>query len=512
MENQSYPFLKLTTDEKFPRLLITRRPENKTPEQNIYGAFLPTGMVRRMLDLLAKTFRLRPCELDIRGDFDAPCPEYFLHRCLAPCVASICDRPTYLESVEIVHLILSNQTELALTKIDRKIEMLAENYEYESAAEWRDIRLTIEEIAANAKWQVHVSKMNDVITLSREENTTRIYVTTLRRGKSVGRLNFETEGDAVDEKSIAGFIRNFYRFYAPKQIFVPLDFPERKSLENKLTEDFGHKIKIVAQLPDRLPPSIAKTQTLAPHAFNYKKGQSTAGKNELLEEIKILFGLRKPPRRIECFDVAHLAGKEIVAARVIAADGVLQREDGLVWEFENLSETAALAAAVSERLRLLPAKKDLPDLVIVDGAKPQINAAEKNFAAFDLENLTVIGAVKPPRAHNQISHFLIRKNSRIEFDRRSAAMNFLQSLRDAAHTLANETHRELHSLVQIFSNNETTPQVKYLLVPTRYAERGGNAGDLSPIRSMTQAGEIILKTKNSRRKIEKPNSSKMNDH
>ena len=88
---------------------------------------------------------------------------------------------------------------------------------------------------------------------------------------------------------------------------------------------------------------------------------------------------------------------------------------------------------------------------------------------------------------------------RVEFEKRSSAMNFLQSLRDAAHTLANETHRELHSLVQIFANNDTTPQVKYLLVPTRYAERGGNAGDLSPIRSMTQAGEVILKTKSSPR-------------
>jgi len=501
MNERQYPFLKLTLDEKFPRLLITRRPENKTPEQNIYGAFLPTGMVRRMLDLLACSFRLRPCELDIQGDFDAPCPEYFLHRCLAPCVERICDRPTYLESVEIVHLILSNESELALKKIDRKIELLAENYEYELAAEWRDIRLTIEEIARNAKWQIDVSTMNDVITLSREKDFTQIHLTTLRRGKSVGRLSFQMDNNKNEEKIIADFIRSFYRFYVPKQIFVQRDFPERKLLEEKLSTDSGRKIKIVAQLPAKLPPSIAKTQTLAPHAFNYRKGQSTGGKTELLDEIKRLFEMRKLPRRIECFDVAHLAGKEIVAARVIAIDGVTQREDGLVWEFENLSETAALAAAVGERLRLLPAKKHLPDLLIVDGAKPQINAVIKILKNYELKNMTVIGAVKPLRAHNQISHFLTFKDTRIEFDKRSKAMNFLQSLRDASHTLANETHRELHSLVQIFVNNEHSPQVKYLLVPTRYAERGGNAEDLSPIRSLTQAGEIILKTESgSRRK------------
>jgi len=122
-----------------------------------------------------------------------------------------------------------------------------------------------------------------------------------------------------------------------------------------------------------------------------------------------------------------LAGKEIIAARVVAIDGMLQKEDGLVWEFENLPETAALAEAVRERLRLLPAKKDLPDLLIVDGAKPQINAVIKVLMKFNLTKLLVIGAVKPPQAHNQISHFLIEQTrTRIEFNKHSKALNFLQ--------------------------------------------------------------------------------------
>jgi excinuclease ABC subunit C len=502
MENLNYPFLKLTLDEKFPRLLITRRPENKTPGQNIYGAFLPTGMTRRMLDLLQRTFRLHPCELDIKGDFEAPCPEYFLRRCLAPCVERICDRAAYLEIVEIVHLILSGHGETALKKIDRKIESLAEDLEFERAAEWRAKRLTIEEITKNAKWQIDVSTMNDVITITDGVDSTEIYLTTLRRGKAVGKLSFQMDNNRSAKEIIKSFIEGFYQFYAPKLIFVAADFPERKLLENELSMKFGGRTKIVAQTPDKLPPSVSKTNLLAPHQFKYKKGQSIADKATLLEEIKETFKLKKLPRRIECFDVAHLAGKEIVAARILAAEGTIQREDGLVWEFENLSETAALAAAIRERLRLLPAKKDALDLLVVDGAKPQINAVIKVLEEFNLKNLTVIGAVKPPKSHNQISHFLNAQDSRIQFDRRSSAMNFLQTLRDAAHTLANETHRELHSLVQIFVNNDSTPHVKYLRVPTRYAERGGNAEDLSPIRSLTQTGEIILKTK-SKNKIGK---------
>ena len=500
MENPNYPFLKLTLDEKFPRLLITRRPENKTPEQNIYGAYLPTGMARRLLDLLQRKFRLHPCELDIQGDFDAPCPEYFLHRCLAPCVERICDRPTYLETVEIVHLILSGQAESALKKIDRKIERLAEDLEYELAAEWRDAHSTIEEISNNAKWQINAAAMNDVIAITDEADFTRIHLTTLRRGKAVGVLDFQVE-KGLPEQILPDFINGFYQFYAPKQIFVPTDFPARKLLEENLTLNFGHRVKITAQMAEKLPSSVFVTQKLTAHSFKHRNYRTPAQISAALDEIKVLFDLKKIPRRIECFDVAHLAGKEIVAARVTAIGGGLQKEDGLVWEFENLSETAALAAAVRERLRLLPSEKTLPDLLVVDGAKPQINAVKKILEEFDLQNLAVIGAVKPPQAHNQISHFLTMKNTRIEFDNRSKAMNLLQNLRDAAHTLANETHRELHSLAQIFRNNDNAPHVRYLLVPTRFAERGGEAADLSPIRSLTQAGEVILKTKSKRQKI-----------
>ncbi len=489
MNQFNHPFFKLTLDEKFPRLLITRRPENKLENQAIYGAFLPTGMARRMLDLLQKIFRLRPCELDIQGDFESPCPEYFLHRCLAPCVEQICSREIYLETVEIVHLILSNQSEIALRKIDEKIERLAEDLEFERAAEWRDRREIIAEISRNAKWQIHASAMNDVITADERND---VLITTLRRGKSVGRLHFQTKNA---EDNIAEFIENFYRFYAPKQIFVPFDFPQRKSLEDRLNLTFGRKTKIIARLSEKLPPSVNRTNTLAAHSFDYKKGASIGDKAVLLEEIKRTFKMRRLPRRIECFDVAHLAGKEIIASRIVAVDGVLRKDEGLVWEFENLSETAALAEAVRERLRLLPAKKNMPDLLLIDGAKAQINAVRKVLEEFGLKTLTVIGAVKPPKEHHRISHFLTARDARIEFEQRSGAMNFLQSLRDAAHTLANETHRELHSLVGIFRNNDTVPHVQYLLVPTRFAEKNGNAEDLSPIRSLTQAGEIILKTK-----------------
>ncbi len=493
MENKNYPFLKLTLDEKFPRLLVTRRPENNLENQAIYGAFLPRGMIRRLIDLLERLFRLRPCELDIRGDFDAPCPEYFLHRCLAPCVSQICSHEVYLESIEIVHLILSNQFALALTKIDKKIERLAEDLEFEKAAEWRDKRAVIEEISTNPKWRIQVSAMNDVIAFSENNDLVFLHLSTLRRGKTVGRLDFGFDKNLGEEKILEKFIGEFYKFYAPKQIFIPFDFPDKKNLEKKLSDGFNRKIKIVHAPVETLPPTVKTTRKLAVHSIS--KRRENSDESTLADELKTLFNMRRKPRRVECFDVAHLAGREIVASRVIAVDGVLIKEQGLVWEFENLSEIASLASSVGERLRLLPDKKDLPDLILIDGGKAQISAVGKILREFDLKNISVIGAVKPPKAHNRIAYFLTSNNEKIAFDPKSRSHNFLQNLRDAAHDLANETHRRLHSLMQIFKNNDSAPRVQYLLVPTRFAERDGNAEDLSPIRSLTQSGEMILRKK-----------------
>ena len=335
--------------------------------------------------------------------------------------------------------------------------------------------------------------MNDVVAFTENEAFIFLHLSTLRRGKIVGRLVFSFDKNFSRERILEKFVGEFYEFYAPKQIYVPFDFPARKNLEKTLSAAFNRKVKIIAGETEKFPPTVKIAGKLAAHSIRAKREKF--GDAPIAAELKTHFNLPKKARRVECFDVAHLAGQSIVASRVAAVDGVLIKEQGLVWEFENLSETASLAAAVRERLRLLPDEEDLPDLILIDGGKAQINAVEKILREFDLPNTALLGAVKPPKAHNQIAYFLTAKNEKIEFDRKLKSHNFLQNLRDAAHALANETHRRLHSLAQIFRHNDNAPRVNYLLVPTRFAERGGNAEDLSPIRSLTQSGEVILQKK-----------------
>lgn len=496
-----YPFLILTTGERFPRLLVTRRPDLAGAKDTLFGAFLPETTVRRLIDFAARVFRLHPCELDIDGSFDAPCPEYFLHRCLAPCVARLCDDQKYESAVEAVRLLLSNRGAELLFGIDKEIEVLSENLEFEQAAEARNIRRAISEILNDSKWQMRAADFVDVLTASVAGGEANVHLNTLRRGKIVGGNHFvwKLEAETFDEgAALAEFIRDFYQFYLPRKIYVSHDFAERKLLEKSLSGRFGQKAQILAELPEKLPPTIFATRRRAEILLSNPRLKSERDAEKIAAELKSIFNLKTAPRQIECFDVAHLAGKEIVAARVVARDGKPEKDEDIVWQFENLSETESLAESVRKRLRLLPAGADLPDLILLDGGKPQLSAVKKILAEFDLQDLPLVAAVKPPRQHGRISHFLTNFGAgKIAFNARSEAMNFLQKMRDEAHDLSNRTHRDVHSLVQIFEQNPASdaPQVRLLLVPTRYAARGGQAEDLSPLRSLNQAGEVLFKAR-----------------
>ena len=497
METANYPFLKITR-ERFPRVLATRRPDKNPRGDKIFGAFLPAVAVRYLLDLLQRIFKLRTCELDIDGTFDAPCPEYFLHRCLAPCVSEICSEKKYLETVEEVELLLEGKKENLLYILDREIEVLSENLEFEKAQSILQKREILDRVLTDSKWKIRLADATDVLTLKRETDEIMLYLTTLRRGKIIGQKFFVFPNDVANESNIfAGFIEDFYKFYLPKQIYVSEDFADRKTVEKNLAKRFGRKIKILAQLPEKLPPTILTARKTVEKISAGKNSRRDFDAEKIAVILQQEFLLKNLPRRIECFDVAHLAGEAIVGARVSAFEAAILKDEEIVWQFENLSETESLARSVVERLKILPSKKSLPDFILLDGGKPQIGAVGKILAATNFAKINLVGAVKPPKRHAEINYFLLENDQKILFDAQNSAHQFLKRMRDAAHALANSTHRNVHSLATIFAENSNAPRVQLLHVPLRFAERGGAAEDLQPLRSLNQAGELLYKSKKS---------------
>lgn len=495
MEQPNYPFLKITR-ERFPRLLATRRPDKNLQNDKIFGAFLPVVAVRYLFDLIQRIFRLRTCELDIDGSFDAPCPEYFLHRCLAPCVREICDEKKYAEAVEEVELFLEGRKENLFHVLDREIEVLSRNLEFEKARQVLRKRKIIDRVLTDSKWKIHLFDATDVLTAKRAADEINLYLTTLRRGKIIGQKFFVFPADAKTEPDIfASFIENFYEFYAPKQIYVSHDFERRKMVEKTLVKRFGRKIKILAALPENLPPAVFTARKIAEIFRGNKNLRRDFDAEEISAILQNEFSLKNLPHRIECFDVAHLAGEAIVGARVLAVDGEILKDREIVWQFENLSETASLAQSVSERLKILPSRNHLPAFILLDGGKPQLSAVRKVLAETKFPRIKIIGAVKPPKHHTEIDYFLPENGEKVLFDKTNPAHQFLKQMRDAAHTLANSTHRTIHSLATIFAENSNAPKIQLLHVPLRFTERGGFADDLQPLRSLNQAGELIYESK-----------------
>ncbi|HEX8637172.1 MAG TPA: hypothetical protein VF692_03840, partial [Pyrinomonadaceae bacterium] len=214
-DERLYPHLKLT-NEKFPRLLVTRKIENDGAEY--FGAFLPETGVRFLIDFLNKTFRLRACEIEIDGQFDVPCTQFYRQRCVAPCVASLCDEQTYNETVELVRLFLRrDRTELEKLFL-REIENYAEELNYEKAGDRRDRWHSTEKILTEKKWNLWLDDAVDTFEVEETDEKFLVFLVTMRGRKALGKRVFTLRKIGAIEEVLPAILPQFYRFHAPKEI------------------------------------------------------------------------------------------------------------------------------------------------------------------------------------------------------------------------------------------------------------------------------------------------------
>ncbi len=428
-----YPHFKIT-DEEFPRLLITRKIENDNAEY--FGAFLPKSGARMLFDFINKTFRLRNCEIDINGEFLYPCPMFYRKRCLAPCVENICDKQEYFEMIKLLRLFLKNEREILEAEINIKINEFAEKFDYENAAKWRDFLFEIEKVWKNKRWRYRIDDAIDTWEIENGETELIVNLITQRGRKILGRrsIYFDKEFESEKDELIRKLMLKFYQVYIPKEIRILEDFPNSKELSEKLSNKFGRKVQI--KIIKEITPTTKKGFT---HTKFDKISKNTSYKNDLTSIKKILkqsFDLPKVPKKIEVYDVAHISGTNVVAAKIVWNNGKFQNNENEVWNFNEISEPDAIRKAVEKRFET---KVNLPDLIIIDGGRTQLKAALKSLENFDDRNFKVISAVKPTGKHNQISHFLDEDLQKIEITDR-AAFQLLTNLRDTSHNLANQTH------------------------------------------------------------------------
>jgi excinuclease ABC subunit C len=468
-EQTLYPHLKIT-NEKFPRLLVTQRILNEQDEY--FGAFLPRTGVRIWLYVLNKLFRLRSCQFDIRGgDFQTSCRMFAEKRCQAPCVEEFSDAKKYAEKVDLLRLFLArNEVELQKT-LKAKIENLAERLEFEEAGQWRDLLNLIENVFANRKMNLWLDDAVDTFYLDKDFEKTTVHLVTTRGRKTLGFKSFDFLNDEnlSDSFILSQVLWQFYQFHAPKEIRLTKDFDGRKFFGESLSCQAGRlvKISLVAEEKYKTAAFSLKRSKLD---LELKRLSNLKTTDEIQTELQQIFSLRAKPRFIEAFDVAHISNQDFVAACSVWENGKLQTNKFRFWILDSKNEPQAMAEAVSLRLN---ETENFPDLILLDGGRSQMKAVKEILKN---ENLEIIAAVKPNKQHNEISHFLTTSGERIDFEPRPA-FEVLRNLRDEAHSLANEIHRQRRE-IQLLSNEKIENP---LLVPIRFDEAGGAAENFRPI-------------------------------
>lgn len=449
-----YSYLKITS-ENFPRLLATRKIETDGAEY--FGAFLPETGVRFFINFLSKLFRLRTCTIEIDGNFNVPCPQFYAKRCLAPCVENLCDEENYSESVEFLRLFLERRKDILSEKILEKIESFAEDFDFENAAEWRDKLNAIENFWKKNEWILWLDDATDNWEIERKDGEMFVFLVTMRGRKNMGKRVFVFENKFSDEEVFEEILPEFYCLHAPSEIRISRDFPARKALADALSKRENRKIKIVVTTEKNQKKTIDRAIERNKHEFDLRNIKPPISTEVLQKEIRQIFKLKSAPNRIESFDVAHISGTNPVGANAVWENGKFIASEYKFWFFDETSELETLQNSVAARFS---ETKNLPQLLLIDGGNSQLKATLKALENFKDRKFFIISAVKPPRAHGEISHFLTETGEKILFENDSDAFRLLQRLRDEAHEAANSIHRTRRDFSHFYELASVLPSVK----------------------------------------------------
>jgi len=467
-DDKSYPHLKLTINEPFPKCVITRRIQNDGALY--FGPFLPASMARRTIDLINRTFQLRTCDIEIDGKAPRPCLEYHIKRCLGPCVKGLCTPAEYQEAVRDVRMLLEGRnTELA-DQLAERMEQASADMRYELAAKYRDLRKTVIKLSEQQKMATTGESDLDIFGYYREGKRLALQLFTMREGDIVGRREFFwedlPEADFNPAEFLSQVLAQYYSSdYVPREIHVAIEFNDRELLERALSDRKGRRVRIQAPQRGEKRDMIDLVEKNAKLAFEQRFRVLKPDMKRVLEEMQETLELPRFPARIESFDISHIQGAENVAGMVVSENGKMNRNEYRKFKIrsvEGANDFASMHEAVLRRYRRVRDEaKALPDLIMIDGGKGQLSAAAEAMRELDLEAVPMIGVVKPPLRHNEVAYLLVkgREDEPIYLDPHSQILRLIQMIRDETHRYAVTYHRKRRELRDFTSELSAIPGV-----------------------------------------------------
>jgi excinuclease ABC subunit C len=462
-DDKSYVSVKVTIQEPWPRVLVTRRIVKDG--SRYFGPFHSASAVRESLDTIRKIFPLRTCSDGVFRNRTRPCIEYDIKRCLGPCVLPV-DRAAYEEHLRQAMLLLEGRSREVAGTLRARMERAAAAERFEEAARLRDQIQAIEKTQERQQVVAHWGADQDVFGLYREGGAIEVQVLFVRDGKLVSNQAYAFDDwELPDPEVLEAVLTQFYQATArevPDEILLPVAISDAPVRAEYLSERRGRKVSIVVpQRGDKLR-LIEMAQANARQSFVERRDAAAEGTRQVVE-LQRRLALRVPPTRIECVDIATFQGGETVGAVVAFLDG-RPWKDGYrrfrIRSVEGTDDFASVAEVLERRFREGPRRGELPDLLVIDGGLGQLGAARPVLERLGLESMPVIGLAKERVARDPVAREIQRRPERVFLPGRknpvllrsnSTALFLLQRVRDEAHRFANTYHRALRKRARLTS-------------------------------------------------------------
>jgi len=464
-DDKTYPYIKLTLQERFPRVYVTRRL--RKDGSRYYGPYFPGGLAYRIVDLIHRRFFVPSCKVDLTRYHPRPCLQYYIKRCLGPCVEGLTTPDRYAEAVRDVRMLLEGRESELVRDLHGRMDRASEDQRYEEAGRYREQLLTIEQLRERQKMATSSGEDFDIFGFHREGSQMAVDLFHFRNGRTVDRREFfweDLEEPGLDNV-FSALVKQVYldQQYVPGEIFVPVGFEDQSLIEEMLSEKRGRNVHIFTPEAGRRRGLLELVARNARHSFERRFRVLKPRTEEMLGDLAEILDLAKPPRRIEAFDISHIQGTDIVASMVVWEDGQMKKSDYRKFIIKTVPQNddfASMREVVGRRYRRLQQEnKPLPDLVLIDGGLGQLHAAADALGELEIINQPLASIAK----REEILYVHGREDEPIVLDHHSPVLHLIQRIRDEAHRFAvtfhrkRRTHRELASeLLEIPGVGERT--------------------------------------------------------
>lgn len=440
-DDKTYPYLKVTVQEDFPRLFATRRLSRDGAKY--YGPYADAGAMHATVKLLRGMFPLRTCR---KMNPERPCLNYHIKRCLAPCAGYV-SKDEYRQMIQSVCMVLDGRTAELERDLKRRMQEAAENYAFEEAARLRDQLQAVERLNESQKAVTNNGGDMDVIGYGQDMTGICLQIFFVRKGKLIGRDNFFLHDDGDEPREVlTAFVKQYYNeaTFIPKEIILPYlpEEDEARLIASWLTEKAQRKIELLA--PQRGVKrellQLANDNAAKLLEERLRKGSlSLKNDAQAAEELQQALGLTHSLERMDCFDISHTQGSETVASMVVFRNGSVSKKDYRKYKIVSAEGKPDDFKSMQEVVyRRYKDYEDLPSLVVIDGGKGQLSSALEVIRGLGLAELPVVGLAK-----REEEIFLPHQSESILLDRDSAALHLIQRIRDEAHRFAITYHRKL---------------------------------------------------------------------